>query len=142
MITRKCLLPIIVVCTLFAMIGGCESKSGVGDAKLIEWLNGQKVTVAKGLIFDSVWRIEPGEISDFKVIRNSEVTPDPKYPNSRCLTAHVSFRATVKGQGIQINDGIIRYKYHAPPRNLFSPTVTFTDDFIDFVPISVSRIGN
>ena len=142
MITRKCLLPI-VVCTLFAMIVGCGGKSRVDDirdATLIDWLNDKKVTVAKGVIFDDVWRIEPGQVSDFKVIRDTENPRDPSNQD-RCFTAHVSFRATVKGQGIQINEGMIRYTHTKPPRSLVGPTATFVK-FIDFVPLSVNRIGN
>jgi hypothetical protein len=97
------------------------------DAGFIDWLIGKDITVEKGMVFDSWWHVEPGEISDFKVIGISESLPDRTY------TATVSFRATARGRGIQVREGLIRYKNADTPGKL---------KFVEFVPVSVSRIGN
>ena len=127
--TRRCL-PVLVVSALSALITGCTNPEGLprlSDAGFIAWLDGQRVTSAKGVIFDDVWRIESGEVSDFKVIR---ITNNPA---DRIYTATVSFRATAKGKGIQVGEAAIRYK---------DATESGKAQFVDFVPISVSQIGN
>jgi hypothetical protein len=126
--TPKCLL-VVLAGAVSVTTTGCSNPSALprpSDAGFIDWLNGQRVTYAKGVIFDDVWRIDPGEVSDFKVIRIAN-NPD------RIYTATVSFRATAKGRGIQVNEGAIRYKNANQDSKL---------EFVDFVPVSVARIGN
>ena len=77
---------------------------------------------------DDYWRIDEGEISDFKLIR---VTQNPA---DKICSAIVSFRATGKGSGIQVSEGIIRYRSTSD-----DPTMLYC---IDFVPVSVTKIGN
>jgi hypothetical protein len=129
MVLRRCLL-VVLAGALSALTTGCSNPEGLprpSDAGFIDWLNGQRVTSAKGVIFDDVWRIDPGEVSDFKVVRITNNPADHIY------TATVSFRATAKGRGIQVSEGAIRYKNASEPGKL---------QFVDFVPVSVARIGN
>jgi hypothetical protein len=130
--TRRCVL-VVFAGALSALAAGCAgpvnppSIPRPSDAGFIKWLNGEKITAERGLILDSVWRIEPGQVSDFNVKSITENPADGIY------TATVSFRATAKGSGIQVGEGVIRYKDAKEPGKL---------QFVDFVPVSVSRIGN
>jgi len=129
MVIRRCFL-IVLAGALSALMTGCSNPEGLPrptDAGFIDWLNGQRVTSAQGVIFDDVWRIDPGEVSDFKVIR---ITNNPA---DRIYTATVSFRATAKGSGIEVSEGSIRYKDANEKGKI---------QFVDFVPITVKRIGN
>ena len=96
------------------------------DARLVGWLNGQKVVYSKGIFSHSYWTIETGEVSNFAVLK---ITKDP---NSGVIAASVRFRATAGGRGIEVKEAIIRYKKVGNDELLF----------VEFVPISFSRIGN
>jgi hypothetical protein len=130
--TWRCVL-VLLAGALSALASGCADPANPPsiprptDAGFIDWLNGEKITYERGVILDSVWRIDPGEVSDFKVIRITNNPADGIY------TAAVSFRATAKGRGIQVSEGVIRYKNASQPGKL---------QFVDFVPVSVARIGN
>ena len=131
--TPKCFLVFLVV-VLNGLMIGCSNPHNLplpSDAGLIDWLKGQKVTTAKGVIFDDVWTIESGEVSDFRVI---SVT---KNPSDKIYTVTVSFRAIGKGRGIHVREGVIRYK------DVNRSGVNEGKlHFIDFTPVSFVRIGN
>lgn len=137
--TRRCVL-IFLAGALSVLSSGCADPANPRslrrppDAGFIDWLNGEKITYERGVILDSVWRIEPGEVSDFKVVRITENPADGIY------TATVSFRATAGGRGIQVSEGVIRYKYDLAPKNASGALLAL--QFVDFVPVSVVRIGN
>ena len=125
---QKCFLVFLVV-VLNALMTGCSNPHGLPrpyDAAFINWLNGEKVLVDKGVFINDWWIIAPGEVSDFKVIR---ITNNP---SDKIYTATVSFRAIVGGRGIHVREGFIRYK-DVNDNKLH---------FIDFTPVSFVRIGN
>lgn len=92
-----------------------------------KWLVGNVITVEKGIIWDDRWTIEPGEVSDLRILKLSQ------NPTDNIYTATVSFRATARGRGIQVNEAVIRYRDGAEPGQL---------TFVEFVPIAVAKIGD
>lgn len=97
------------------------------DDGFIDWLTGKVITTKKRWLIDEWWKVQKGEVSDFQVLKIAENPADKIY------TATVSFRATAKGRGIQVTEAMIRYKPATEPGTL---------QFVEFVPVTFSRIGN
>ena len=106
---------------------GCElATPRPTNAGFIEWLVGQRVTSAPGIIFNDVWLIEGGELSEFQV---HKITTNPAI---QTYAATVSFRATASGKGIQVSEAVIRYKHAEKLGKL---------QFVEFIVVAVSKIG-
>lgn len=100
----------------------------LSDVDFMNWLVGQIIVTEKNTFFpDRRWKIGKGEISAFKVIKITENPADKIY------SATLSFRATVNGSGIEVKECLLRYRKQAESNKL---------EFVEFVPISFSRIGN
>lgn len=130
-------MKLILCITICCLLVGCDNTPSwdsmlktpqPSEATFIAWLNGQRVVTKKGLITDDVWTIEKDEVSGFKVLRITTNTADMIY------SAVVSFTATKNSSGIQVSEAIIRYKPVAPDSKYLQ--------FVDFVPVSFTRIGN
>ncbi len=113
-------------------LGLSQNVPRASNEDFMAWLVGQSVTVEKGIIFDDRWRIEKGQITDFKLIKVANNKADKIY------TATIAFRASANGRGIQVNEAMLRYRNAIDANNLVSEDKL---QFVDFVPISVSRIG-
>jgi hypothetical protein len=96
------------------------------DARFITWLEGEKIVVEKGLIFNSTWTIEKGEVSDFKIINVTRNSADMVY------SAMMSFRVIAQNKGLYVQ-GVCRYQPGKEKDTLV---------FVDFTPTSNSKIGN
>lgn len=126
----RCPHIVAIILVVLLQVVGCNNPHNLprpSDAAFIGWLHGQTVTYEKGVIFDSKWVIEEKEVSDFKVITITENSAKQIY------SATVAFRATAHGKGIEVNEALLRYR-----------PIEKTDklQFVDLVPLKVSRIGN
>lgn len=125
----KVILLFLVMFSLLAC--GCDSEKVrypcPSDEGLAHWLIGWDVLYAKGLIFDDYWTIEKGEISDLKVLTVS------KDEQTGIISATISFNATAQGQGIKVDNAILRYRESKAKDYL---------TLVDRVLVSCYRIGN
>ena len=65
------------------------------DKALMTWLTGKKVTVEKGIIFDSVWTIEAKEFKEFEKL---SITKD----NQGIYTLHIRFDLYSGDRGLRV----------------------------------------
>src|SRR4051812_8885990 len=120
-INQRSFLPTLVfICALFA---GCDKPvfhHRPSDKACISWLDGQKIILNEGLIFDEHWLIHANAFRTFNIV---SITPN----TDGSATAEVQFELAGEVRGLRV-EGRIVYRHHKQ------------DDVIQFISFTPTRI--
>ena len=114
------LLLFVTVCLLLV---GCDNPilhHRPSDRTCIKWLDGQKIVLEKGLIFDDVWVISANTFTAFEIVSIK--------PNSDgSSTAFVKFEMKSEQKGLRVESQMV-YIHHK------------ADDVIEFISFTPTRL--